>query len=97
MANPKFRKGAVFVDGRSANKQTGANNVTDFLAALEELTVCDGCGCNDCLAFETIRCATTGELLVRYYTGALGGPYTEVIEDYDTGIANIQALYEARA
>ena len=55
------------------------------------------CGGQDCcLGYETIISATTGELLVRYYTGAEGGPYTEVIEPYDTGLANVKALYNAR-
>ncbi|MCO6499669.1 MAG: hypothetical protein J5I47_04720 [Vicingus serpentipes] len=63
---------------------------------MRELAGCNACGCDDCKGYETIIIASTGELAVRYYTGAQGGPYTEVIEPFDVGIANIQALYDAR-
>ena len=87
MANPKFIQGGVKV---------GLRNIPDQAASLEELAKCDPCGCNGCKCYETICSATTGELLIRYYTGVIGGPYTEVIEDYETGIANIEALYVIR-
>lgn len=64
--------------------------------ALEVQADCSCGGQNCCIGYETIISATTGELLIRYYTGAEGGPYTQVIEPYDTGIANVKALYKAR-
>lgn len=96
MAKPKFKRGVVFVDGKGRNKQTGSDNIGSLEQALSEQAKCDPCGCDNCLCYETICSATTGELLVRYYTGPEGGPYTEVIEPYETGIQNIQALYDAR-
>lgn len=96
MSRPKFKKGVVFLSNKKSNKQTGSDSIEYLDQALKEQAKCDPCGCDTCLCYETICNATTGELLVRYYTGSEGGPYTEVIEDYETGIANIQALYDAR-
>ena len=96
MSRPRFKRGVVHVPGKRANKQTGTDHIEYLDDALAEQAKCDACGCDNCLCYETICSATTGELLVRYYTGGAGGPYTEVIEPFETGLANIQALYDAR-
>lgn len=75
---------------------TSGERLEDYEAVMAEQAKCHACGCDTCLGYETIICATTGELLIRYYTGALGGPYTQVIEPFDTGLANVKALYRAR-
>jgi hypothetical protein len=96
MGKVKFKKGVVFKNDKSSNKQTGSDNIASLQDALTEQAKCDPCGCNDCICYETICNATTGELLIRYYTGDEGGPYTEVVEPFETGLANVKALYDAR-
>lgn len=61
-----------------------------------EVAKCDCGGQDCCLGYETIISATTGELLMRYYTGPEGGPYVQVIEPFETGLTNVKALYRAR-
>ena len=99
MAKPQIAKGYVFVGGKGKNKVMGKDSIESFPAALKELAKCDACGCDDCLGYETIISATTGELLIRYYTGAEGGPYTENIYPFDdatNGIDAVKSLYAAR-
>lgn len=95
MGKPKFKQGIAFVPDRRA-KPLGSRNIEDYSQLQAEQAKCNACGCDDCRCYETICNATTGELLVRYYTGPEGGPYTEVIEPYDVGIENINTLYSNR-
>lgn len=71
-------------------------NVEDLGEALRIKADCGPCGCDDCLGLWTQISATTGELVGMYVIGDLGGPYTVVIEDYDTALANTKALKAAR-
>jgi hypothetical protein len=94
--DPKFKKGVVVKNNKSSNKQTGSDNIPTLGKALEELAKCDPCGCNSQKCYITNCNATHGENVVLYVTGDAGGPYTLVIEDYDTAMDNIQVLYDAR-
>lgn len=96
MGKVKYKRGVVFVDGKDKNTQTGSDNIASFEDAHSEQAKCDPCGCDSCLCYDTVCSATTGEILVRYYTGALGGPYTRVVEPLAAGLINLQALYDAR-
>lgn len=92
MPVPKFPQGYIKVGNKINNSR-----VIDWNDAQAKIAE-DGPGGHDVeLGVETIICATTGEVLGRYYTGAAGGPYTEVIEPLATAITNAKALLAARS
>lgn len=92
MPKVKFAQGYV----RHGNKIENSG-ITDWNQAQAKIAE-DLPGGHDVeLGVETIISATTGEVLGRYYTGALGGPYTQVIEPLATAITNAKALLAARS
>lgn len=95
MAKPKFKQGIAFVPDRGS-KPLGSRNIEDYSQLQAEQAKCNACGCNDCKCYETICSASTGELLVRYYIGPVGGPYEEVIEPLEQGLENINTYYNNR-
>lgn len=96
MSKVSFKGGLVFTQKRNSRSATGNTAINTLEDALSEQAQCSPCGCDSCKGYETVTSAETGELLVRYYIGPEGGPYEEVIEPYDVGMENINALYEAR-
>lgn len=95
MGKVKFKKGLAFVDGKGKNKQTGSDNIDSLQQALSEQAKCSACGCDDCLCYETICAADTGELYVRYLIYN-EGDYGVVIEPYEIGISHLKEYYASR-
>lgn len=93
MPGVKFNQGYVTKEG----KPIGSDNVSSFHDAMKYIAKDSPGGHDVSLGVETIICATTGEILGRYYTGVVGGPYTQVIEPLETAIANAKALLLARS
>lgn len=93
MPKVKFNQGYVVKDGQPI----GSDNVKDLHEALKYVAKDLPGGHDTDLGVETIISATTGEVLGRYYTGPVGGPYVQVIEPLDTAITNAKALLAARS
>lgn len=90
MAKVKFAHGTVWTVGKAGHRE----NVDDLQDALAQAAHCGPCGCDPCYGLTTQINATTGEIMASYITGT--GPYTLVIEPYETALANAKVLKAAR-
>lgn len=93
--------GKVIVESGVMKKDNGkvtGNAIPTLGAGLKEKANCGPCGCDDCLGYTTHTNAETGELMIMYIKGdgTGGNPYAVVIKDYDTGLAEVKAFYDAR-
>lgn len=91
MATVKFAKGYVSVKGKRGKLNENVETLQDALALAAD---CGPCGCDPCYGLSTHVNATTGEIMATYITGT--GPYTLVIEPYQTALANAKILKAAR-
>lgn len=84
----KFKAGYI-----TDNNNNPIESLEQALALIAECN-CGGIDC--CYCYETICNAETGALLIRYYIDGEDGP-VEVVEEFETGLATVKALYAARA